>query len=309
MGPENGINLNEVTYFPLEEYIKKINLKDNLLYHMEETNQELDKYFALLSNYDEYAILTWFIDLFNKEMQYSQIIENNHLINPEKITTQDVFFDRLQMSNKRIKDLHYFVTEGKENYDYRKEEVRVSYMTKTGEEIIYWKGVQAKDLKLFMDDFVDIYKRKSSSFLITNPFIRSALMHLLFVRIHPFDDGNGRTARMIHNMCFTESINKIYGMNLKICPLNLSQSILLNQPTYAKRINNIYFDLEHDCNDEINMWFNFILNMVDEQLFYCSNNLDSLKHSLINIERLKETDSTDLPKKAAKQMKKKVKRR
>ena len=64
-------------------------------------------------------------------------------------------------------------------------------------------------------------------------------MHLLFVRIHPYSDGNGRTARLIHNIKFTESINKLYGMKLKISPLNLSKSILLNKITYVKRIDNI----------------------------------------------------------------------
>ena len=62
-----------------------------------------------------------------------------------------------------------------------------------------------------MDDFIKFYKTKSLSVIDSNPFLKSALAHLLFVRIHPFSDGNGRTARMIHNMKFTESINNIYG--------------------------------------------------------------------------------------------------
>ena len=308
MGPENGIHLEEVKYFPLEEYVRKIHLKDELLYHMEETNQEFDKYMAYLSNYDEYAILTWFISMFNKEMLYSQEIEHSHLIHPEKITQEDVFFDRLQMSNKRIKDLHKFVTENEQPYDYRKKEVRVSCILPNGQEQIYWKGANPEDIQKFMNDFIALYKKKSSSVLNTNQFFRSALMHLLFVRIHPFSDGNGRTARIIHNMCFTESINKIYGTNLKICPLNLSQSILINQLTYAKRINNIYFDLEHDCNDEINKWFNFMLNMVDEQLYHWNQNLFTLHESFERISEMKNTDTSNLPQIASKQIKKVKKR-
>lgn len=113
-----------------------------------------------------------------------------------------------------------------------------------------------------------------------------------------FADGNGRTARMIYNMKLTERINNVYGMNLKICPLNISQSILLNQPTYAKRINDIYFDLNHDSNEEINKWFDFILNMTDEQLYFNTNRLPRFK-------KIAALDN-DINKVQSKEMKKEV---
>ena len=36
-----------------------------------------------------------------------------------------------------------------------------------------------------------------------DPFLREAFFHMEFVRIHPFDDGNGRTSRLImaYNLC------------------------------------------------------------------------------------------------------------
>ena len=93
--------------------------------------------------------------------------------------------------------------------------------------------------------------------------------------------GNGRTARIIHNIKFTESINKLYGSRLKISPLNISESILINKITYVKRIDNIYFDIKHDSNNEINAWFNFILDMIDEQLYKSMNKLQEIDSSLI----------------------------
>ena len=36
----------------------------------------------------------------------------------------------------------------------------------------------------------------------TSQVVRAALAHLWFVTIHPFDDGNGRIARAISDMCF-----------------------------------------------------------------------------------------------------------
>ena len=81
-------------------------------------------------------------------------------------------------------------------------------------------------------------------------------------------------------------------MNLKICPLNLSHSIFINKPTYARRIDDIYFDLEHDCNEEINRWFNTILNMIDEQIYYHNNRISKLDRSLKQLDKIKETEGS-----------------
>jgi len=126
------------------------------------------------------------------------------------------------------------------------------------------------------------------SVIDSNPFLKSALIHLLFVKIHPYGDGNGRTARTLHNIKFTESFNQIYNMKLKISPINLSQSININQITYNKAINGIYFDLEHDNNEMINYWFNFILNMYDEQLFKNSNMINDMDDVMKRIKKVKE---------------------
>ena len=127
-----------------------------------------------------------------------------------------------------------------------------------------------------MTDCIGLYKQGGASLLFSNPFLASSLMHLLFIKIHPYTDGNGRTARVINNIKFTEMINKLWGTKLKLSPLHLSQSILLNKPTYVKRIDFIYFDTKHDTNDAINRWFDFILDMVDEQLYWSNAKLDNV---------------------------------
>lgn len=291
VGPTSGINPNRFDYFPLEEYVRKIKVEDYVLEHMEETNKDFDDYLEKLSKYDNYAIIYYFIDSLSKEMQASQAIEH-HYRNTNDILSKNIFFNTLQMSHTQVKRLHKFVFPKGED-EYRDDDVRVSRITQSGDEEIFWWGAKANDVKHFMDDFIRFYKSNSLSVLDTNPFLKSSLAHLLFVRIHPFSDGNGRTARLIHNIKFTETINKIYGMKLKICPLNLSQNILLNQATYARRINDIYFDLEHDSNDEINKWFDFMLNMVDEQLYFSTNRLPKLNKSFNNIIKLKDTDNKE----------------
>ena len=269
MGPIKGINLDRVNYFNLEEYIGRIHLCKDTLYHVESTSNEFEKYIKFLSNYNYSTIMDYLIDSFTVELQYSNMVER-HLIKPEDIDKNDVFFNSLAMNHNRIKQLHKFVQEDEDNfqYDYRENEARVSYIDEKGKEHIYWYGAEPEDIKRFMDDYINIYKSNGVKLLDINPFINAALCHLLFVRIHPFNDGNGRTARLIYDMKFTKMINKLYDTNLKISPLHLSMSIYLNQPTYARRINDIYFDVKHDCNEEINNYFNFMLNMTDDQIHY-----------------------------------------
>lgn len=93
---------------------------------------------------------------------------------------------------------------------------------------------------------------------------------------------------MIYNIKFTDAINRIYDTKLKLCPLNISQGILMYKSTYVQKIDEIYFDLEHDCNDEVNAWFNFILNRVDDAIFYNMNKISSLEDSFKNMKMMKE---------------------
>jgi hypothetical protein len=302
MGPENGINLERVNYFSLEEYIDRIHLNRSTLYHVEDTSKRFENYIKFLGNYNNDIILEHLVDSFTSEIAYSNMVER-HLVKPDEINKNNVFFDSLAMSHKRIKQLHKFVQEEEDNfsYEYRKKEARVSYFEDNGEEHIIWYGAEPEDIKKFMDDYIKFYKSKGLQMIDIIPFLRAALCHLLFVRIHPFGDGNGRTARLIYDMKFTEMINKLYGTNLKISPLHLSMSIYLNQPTYVKKINDIYFDVKHDCNDEINNFFDFLLNMTDDQMHYMMT--DESKRKLDEIAKYYAKNNPEAIKKEAEGMK------
>ena len=273
-------NLERVKYFELNDFINKISLNENVLWHMEDTNEMFDKYMKELSNYSPYAILYFLISSFREEMIDSNKLEN-HLIDPLEITDKNMFIESSAMNHKRIKDLHSFAL--KEEYsEYRNDDAWVGYV-ENGVNNVYWYGAEANDIKKFMDGFIDIYRNRSLSSIYSNPFIKSSLLHLLFVRIHPFGDGNGRTARLIHNIKFTDMINKTCNVNFVISPLHLSKSILNNQETYAKILNSVYFDLEHDNDESINRWFDYMLNMYDEQLHYMSYLLNQRSEALENI--------------------------
>lgn len=271
---ERGMNSDYITYFPLEEYVDRIKLLSPLLEHIEQTNRDFDNYMNKLASYNEDYIVNYWIYLLYKELRNNQGIEYLKF-NEQSVAGKDVFFDTLNITHKRIHELHTFVENRQDNptTSYRNVPVNVSYYDSEGKEHIYWRGANVEDVNKFMTNFINIYKQSRTSLLFSNPFLVSSLMHLLFLRIHPYNDGNGRTARLIHNIKFTESINKLYGMKLKISPLNLSESILINKLTYTKRIDNIYFDTINDSNEAINKWFDFILDMADEQIYRATERL------------------------------------
>lgn len=290
-GVPNGMNDAYVNYFSLSDYVDKITLSPDLFEHLQDTNHDFMEYLKKIAKYDENYIVDYWIYLQYRELSYNQKIEN---IEFDKINLLDnsIFFNTLSISHKRIHELHNFAVKGQYDptFEYRKCDVRHSRYNINGEEDIFWRGANYQDVYKFMTDFIKIYKRKDISILMSNPFLKSALIHLLFIRIHPYVDGNSRTARLLHNAKFTEGINNIYGTKLKISPLNLSNSIYVNKVSYLQRLNNIYFDLEHDCNDEINDWFNMMLNMADEQIFYSTNKLDSIDDSFLREIDEKERD-------------------
>ena len=62
-----GRNPEYVSYFPLEEYVDKIKLNSNLLYHLEDTNKEFDSYMKKLATYDtDYIIKYWIYNLYEE---------------------------------------------------------------------------------------------------------------------------------------------------------------------------------------------------------------------------------------------------
>jgi Fic family protein len=52
----------------------------------------------------------------------------------------------------------------------------------------------------------DIASLINAELTITETFFFSSLIHLVFVKIHPFDDGNGRTARLIEKWFLAQKL-------------------------------------------------------------------------------------------------------
>jgi Fic family protein len=85
-----------------------------------------------------------------------------------------------------------------------------------------------KELKKLFDDIQVLLNLELNQFEI---FYYAALLHLVFVKIHPFQDGNGRTARLIEKWFLIEKIGQ------KAISIQLEKS-------YFKRLNDYYSNIK-----------------------------------------------------------------
>ena len=124
-----------------------------------------------------------------------------------------------------------------------------------GKEKVHYEAVDVKNVKVEMDKFINWINKKSAIDLV----LKSAIAHLWFVTIHPFDDGNGRIARAISDMLLARSdgsSQRFYSM---------SNQILKERKKYYAALEKT----QHGDTD-ITIWLNWFLNC--------------LKNSLVNTE-------------------------
>ena len=83
-----------------------------------------------------------------------------------------------------------------------------------GKEKVYYEAPSYEVLDKEMETYVEWFNDTSAS------LIKSAISHLWFVIIHPFDDGNGRLTRLITDMVLSEleesKLTRLYSMSKSI---------------------------------------------------------------------------------------------
>jgi len=86
--------------------------------------------------------------------------------------------------------------------------------------------------------FSDIKKLKKSELEVIEVFYYASLIHLVFLKIHPLQDGNGRTARLIEKWFLREKLGK------EITSIELEKNYYLNKTKYYNNIRRIGLDYE-----------------------------------------------------------------
>jgi Fic family protein len=98
--------------------------------------------------------------------------------------------------------------------------------------------VKSETEKLFLDISILLNDKLS----LPEIFYYAAYIHLVFVKIHPFQDGNGRTARLIEKWFLIEKLSK------KIVSIELEKNYYKNLNDYYKNIRKLgleYSELDY----------------------------------------------------------------
>lgn len=120
------------------------------------------------------------------------------------------YYNALKLLDGMVKDkgditvpevlrLHKIVTDGLADKEkvgrFRPADVYVLDDLGNGREMLRFKAPPAPKVKELIDDLLVWLKRSKKEGI--HPIIRAGILHLQFVTIHPFTDGNGRVARLL----------------------------------------------------------------------------------------------------------------
>jgi Fic family protein len=116
--------------------------------------------------------------------------------------------------------------------------------------------VEAELLKLFSDIKI-LQNRKLDEF---EAFYYASLIHLVFVKIHPFQDGNGRTARLLEKWFLIETIGE------KATAVQLEKNYYKNLESYYSNIKVLGIEYDKlDYSKALNFLLMTVTSMINQK--------------------------------------------
>ena len=226
-----------------------LNLGGNLQSESLIPNQEKDKY--LVSSIMEEAIASSQIEgAVTTRKVAKEMLEKNH--QPKNKSEQMILNNYVSMKwiveNKQVKmtkslilEIHKSIT--KNTLQKKEDEGRfrindeVRIMDETNE--VFYTPPSHIYLDDLIDDFCSFANDEKEDHIFIHPIVKGIILHFLIGYIHPFVDGNGRTARAVF---YWYLIKKGYWL---IEYMSVSRIILKGKVQYAKA----YLYTEYDDND------------------------------------------------------------
>ena len=122
-----------------------------------------------------------------------------------------------------------------------------------GDRCVFMAPPSSQVPSLISDLFEWIYRAKNEM----TPFIYSNIFHYEFVSIHPFNDGNGRSARLWNKLLLSQ-LDEIFLF------LPIEEEIKLRQQEYYKAISTSH--IEGESTPFLNFMLEIILNSLKKNL-------------------------------------------
>lgn len=161
------------------------------------------------------------------------------------------------LSEDIIKEIHYIVTKDIEHEynipgQYRNNIVKVGNEEHGG---IYTPPKILEDIQTLMKEFIEWINSKE--ILELDPMIRAALAHYHLGLIHPFADGNGRTARLVEALLLRLS-------GIKYVPVMLSNFYYRNIDDYFWAFSNLINNKENNVTSFLEFVFKGLIESLNE---------------------------------------------
>jgi Fic family protein len=134
-----------------------------------------------------------------------------------------------------------------------------------GHEKVHYKAVPLEKLDIDIESFLK-YCNESDE----NIYIKSAISHIWFVIIHPYDDGNGRIARAITDYILSQNSSstkfKLYSISTAISSDRIGYYSILDNTT------NLFLNKEFD----LTSWLEWHLNILNNAMQQALKNIEYL---------------------------------
>ena len=262
-------------YFDIIKYISSVEIEQGVLEHLAELQEQFDVYLKTLKKYGHNKALDYLLLSLYNELLYSNQIETDRVLSPIEMLDQQILIKKNNLTKSDICKLQKKILENTTcPYPTGEQRDEIVFVRKNNE--IVYVAPQPSDVSKFMKRFIKFYNMSDDGLMHNDPFIKAALLHLLFVKIHPFIDGNGRVARTLHNQKFTSLVNNTYHTDFVLSPLNISSSLYINKDSYFSRLAQIDFKENADINFGVNRWLDFIIYMYEEQLYQSNKNMQKV---------------------------------
>lgn len=264
----------------LPDYIHEIPLTDFVKEHLKETNQDCQNYVESIRKYGDTVMNLFLLDCYFREMKDTAKLENAYYSDELLDFYDNVFVHQSNISENLIKNLQAAVIDGHFKDAVHVGEYRTgpAWIGKPGCSIsdARFVAIPAEEISDCMKEFISFYNTPDNQ----HAFIKGAIAHVLFTNIHPFNDGNGRVSRILQEQKMTDMYGEKLHITFQYPLLNLSCNYKLTRGNYYQYQNNIYLGKKDISIEDWNKWFNYVLNMLDEQLYYLGNKIKKREKDL-----------------------------
>lgn len=175
------------------------------------------------------------------------------------------------LTTRRLEQIHRLIIKG------TSDDREINYSIRNYDTYVYevCNGIEKVSYVAPSPDEIKPYLRKLYSFLNEKNingdfdiFYKPILEHFYIAALQPFGNGNTRLARLVEYIEIFKLTREILGIKIESPALFMSKNHLLTRKTYRDSIANVICD---PSDEKMNKWFNYNLNMIDEQLNYCNN--------------------------------------